>query len=60
MFQYGALRGDRMYVQEVAKFLSERYQEPVNRFVQYLYTYECHHHHCHQYYHRHHQPPPTI
>ena len=36
MFQYGALRGDRVFVQELAKFLSERYQDPVNRFVKYL------------------------
>ncbi len=36
MFQYGALRGDHVFVQELAKFLSERYQDPVNRLV-----YEC-------------------
>ncbi|XP_028407687.1 uncharacterized protein LOC114530281 [Dendronephthya gigantea] len=30
MFQYGALCGDYVFVQELAKFLSKRYQDPVD------------------------------
>ncbi|XP_028407681.1 uncharacterized protein LOC114530278 [Dendronephthya gigantea] len=30
MFQYGALCGDYVFLQELAKFLSKRYQDPVN------------------------------
>ena len=32
MFQYGALSGDHVFVQELAKFLSKRYQDPVDRY----------------------------
>lgn len=32
MFQYGDLRGDLLYVAELAKFLSKQYNEPVCRY----------------------------
>ena len=35
MFQYGALRGDRVFVQELAKFLTDKYQETVDRYTLY-------------------------
>ena len=38
MFQYGAFRGDHVFVKALAKFLSERYQDPVNRLVHACYT----------------------